>query len=118
MNFGGACHCGLPLASAYSTTTPMPPSRSASVVSPRTHTPGWFISTMADTRSAVPIHSTGTSARCGTGLPSSATTLKLWPGSARLRFSVAGIDHVQHHALAALHPDRFTVPQHLAVDRE
>ncbi len=40
-------------------------------------------------RSAVPIHSTGTSARLGTGLPSSARTLKVWPGRARLRISVA-----------------------------
>ena len=54
-----------------------------------TQTPGWFISTMAEIRSAVPSHSTGTSAGVGTGLPSSETTRNIWPGNARLRISVA-----------------------------
>ena len=74
---------------------------------------------MAETRSAVPSQSTGTSAGVGTGLPSSATTLNVWPGSARLRISRrAGVEHVEQHALALLHADRFAVTEHAAVDGE
>ena len=45
--------------------------------------------TIAEIRSAAPSHSTGTGAGLGTGLPSSAITVKVCPGSARLRVSVA-----------------------------
>ena len=47
------------------------------------------MSTMAEMRSAVPSHRTGTSTGAASGLPSSATTLNVCPGSARLRISVA-----------------------------
>ena len=52
-------------------------------------TPGWFISTMAEMRSAVPSQRTGTRTGFGRGLPSIAITVKVWPGRARLRVSVA-----------------------------
>ena len=51
----GATHCGCLCWFAYSTTTPMPPLRASSVVAPRIQTPGWFISTMASTRSPGPM---------------------------------------------------------------
>ena len=44
---------------------------------------------MAETRSAVPSQSPGTATGLGIGLPSSATTVNVCPGRARLRISVA-----------------------------
>ena len=97
----------------------MPRPRSSSLVSPSTQTPGRFISTIAEMRSPLPSHSTGTSAWRGTGLPSSATTLKTCPGKARLRTSAgAGIEDVQQQPLTGLDPDRLAAAQHAAVDRE
>ena len=52
-------------------------------------TPGWFISTQASTRSPGPSINTSTAAGVGTGFPSSAITLNLWPGRARCRISMA-----------------------------
>ena len=98
---------------------PMPWPRSSSARSPITQTPGWFISTIAEIRSAVPSHSTGTSAGVGTGLPSSATTRKAWPGNARLRISPAlRVQHMKQHPLALLDADRLAVAKHPAVDGE
>lgn len=45
--------------------------------------------TMAEIRSPAPSHNTGTAARVGTGLPSSAMMVKVCPGRAKLRVSVA-----------------------------
>ena len=55
----------------------------------------------------------------GTGLPSSATTWKPWPGSARLRISPAlPLSTWNSTRSPGLDPDRLALAQHLAVDRE
>ena len=53
-----------------------------SSVEPKTQTPGLFISTMTSARSATSSRSTSTAVGVGTGLPSSAITVKRWPGNA------------------------------------
>ena len=74
---------------------------------------------MAETRSAVPSQSTGTSAGVGTGLPSNATTPKDVAGQSEAAdFARAGVQHMEQDALALLDPDRVAMPQHLAVDAE
>ena len=70
---GGLIQRGTPVRPAYSTTMPMPSRRSSSCGVPRTQTPGFFISTMAEMRSAVPSESRSTYWGLGTGLPSRAT---------------------------------------------
>ena len=118
MNGGGGSTLGVPLAPAYSTTIPMPWSRS-SPTSPRIQMPGRFISTIAEMRSAVPSHSTGTSVRCRDRIAVQRQDLE---GVARERKAAnlgrAAVDDVKQHALAGLHANRIAVAEHPAVDRE
>ena len=60
LNGRGATHSGLPFWPAYSTTIAHAMMTVVFDRSPIIHTPGWFISTIAEMRSAVPNQSTGT----------------------------------------------------------
>ena len=79
---GAGVHWGVRRWLAYSMTIPNPPSRTGFSGAPMIQTPGRSMVTRASMRSPGPSISTSTTAGVGTGFPSSATTLNLWPGSA------------------------------------
>ncbi len=115
----GLTQRGEPVRSAYSITIPIPFLRSSSCGVPSIQTPGLFISTTAEIRSAVPSDSTSTGCGCGTGLPSSATTWNRWPGSASSMFSVALPFRMWNRTRSpSFYADRLAIAERLAVDAE
>ena len=74
-------------------------------------TPGWFISTMAETRSAVPSQSTGTRRRIRHGISIQRDDLKGMTGQRQAaNLSRASIQDMKQNALALLHADRLPWP--------
>ncbi len=70
-------------------------------------------------RSAVPIQSTGHVAGFGTGLPSSATTLKrVARQSEAANFGGAAVQNMKKNSFAVLYPNRFAVAEHASIDGE
>ena len=84
-----------------------------------THTPGWFMWTIAEMRSAVPSHRTGHIGLCRDGIaiegddPEDVTRKR-----EAADLACAPIQDVKQHALTLLNADRLAVSQHLPVDRE
>ena len=97
---------------------PIPCWRSSSARSPMIQTPGCFISTMAETRSAVPSQSNGTSSRRHRIAVERDNPERMSGEREAAYLARAGIEHVEQHALTVLDVYRFAVTEHPAIDRE
>ena len=115
----GLIQRGAPLLLAYSTTMPMPFLRSSSLGVPRIQTPGFFISTTASMRSAVPEFQHIHQLRLRHRIAVQGHNLKMVAGQRELNvLGGAGIQEVEQDALSLFDAHRLAIPQALAIDGE